>query len=104
MRAPPLWPAVELPVGPRNAALGGGTACGHPHWGFGGALCGATKRCPGRGTAWGRPHWGLRWSPLWSHEAPPWVGEPHAGTPTGAYGGAPYGATKRCPGLSLIHI
>eukprot|EP00959_Pyramimonas_sp_CCMP1952_P271424 5674190-Pyramimonas_sp.AAC.1 len=28
----------------------------------------------------------------------PWVGDPHAGIPTGAYGGAPYEATKRCPG------
>eukprot|EP00959_Pyramimonas_sp_CCMP1952_P145726 3050662-Pyramimonas_sp.AAC.1 len=27
-----------------------------------------------------------------------WVGETHANTPTGAFGGATYGPTKRCPG------
>ena len=36
-------PSVELPMGPRNAVLGGGDACEHPHW-------------------------GLRWSSLWGHE------------------------------------
>eukprot|EP00959_Pyramimonas_sp_CCMP1952_P395283 8282496-Pyramimonas_sp.AAC.1 len=40
----------------------------------------------------------LRWSPLWGYETLPWVGEPHADTPTAAFGGAPYEATKRCPG------
>eukprot|EP00959_Pyramimonas_sp_CCMP1952_P217239 4543451-Pyramimonas_sp.AAC.1 len=34
MRTPPLGPSVERPMWPRNAALGGGTACGHPHWGL----------------------------------------------------------------------
>eukprot|EP00959_Pyramimonas_sp_CCMP1952_P269197 5628213-Pyramimonas_sp.AAC.1 len=60
-------------MGLRNAAMGGGTACGHPHW-------------------------GLQWGSLWGCEALPWVWEPHVDTPTGAFGGAPYGATKRCPG------
>eukprot|EP00959_Pyramimonas_sp_CCMP1952_P168780 3526261-Pyramimonas_sp.AAC.1 len=27
MRTPPLGPSVELPLGPRNAVLGGGDAC-----------------------------------------------------------------------------
>eukprot|EP00959_Pyramimonas_sp_CCMP1952_P231792 4844439-Pyramimonas_sp.AAC.1 len=60
MRAVPLGPSVELPMGPRSAALGGGTACG---------LC----------------HWDLRWSSLWGHEALPWVGELHAGCATGTF-------------------
>eukprot|EP00959_Pyramimonas_sp_CCMP1952_P187181 3914233-Pyramimonas_sp.AAC.1 len=41
MRAPPLRPSVELPMGPRHAAVGGGNACEHP---------------------------GLQWSTLWGHE------------------------------------
>ena len=72
-RTLPLGPSVELLMGPRNAALGGGTACEPPHW-------------------------GLRRSSLWGHEPLPWVGETHARAATGAFGGAPYGATKRCPG------
>eukprot|EP00959_Pyramimonas_sp_CCMP1952_P108955 2278308-Pyramimonas_sp.AAC.1 len=42
--------------------------------------------------------WRLRWSPLWGHETLSWVGETHANTLIEAFGGAPYGATKRCPG------
>eukprot|EP00959_Pyramimonas_sp_CCMP1952_P058424 1220391-Pyramimonas_sp.AAC.1 len=34
--------------------------------------------------------------PLWGYEALSWAGKTHANTPTGAFGGAPYGATKRC--------
>eukprot|EP00959_Pyramimonas_sp_CCMP1952_P199446 4171661-Pyramimonas_sp.AAC.1 len=53
----PLGPSIELPLGPRNAAPGAGTACGLRHWGhadsatgtFGGAPHGATERCTGRG-------------------------------------------------------
>eukprot|EP00959_Pyramimonas_sp_CCMP1952_P452195 9466147-Pyramimonas_sp.AAC.1 len=37
--------------------------------------------------------------PPTGHETLTWAGEPHAPTPTGAFGGAPYGAAKRCPGL-----
>eukprot|EP00959_Pyramimonas_sp_CCMP1952_P120134 2511880-Pyramimonas_sp.AAC.1 len=72
MRAVPLGPSVELPIGLRSAALGGGTACG---------LC----------------HWDLWRSSLWGYEALPRAGEPHAGCATGTFGGAPYGPTKRCP-------
>eukprot|EP00959_Pyramimonas_sp_CCMP1952_P397508 8329422-Pyramimonas_sp.AAC.1 len=46
MRTLPLEPSVELPMGPRNAVLGGGDACGSTG-AFGGAPYGATKRCPG---------------------------------------------------------
>eukprot|EP00959_Pyramimonas_sp_CCMP1952_P467920 9492392-Pyramimonas_sp.AAC.1 len=63
---------MGLLMGPRNAALDGGTACRHPHW-------------------------GLRWSSLWGYEALPWVEDRHVDTPAGAFGGAPSGATKRCP-------
>ena len=84
MRAAALGPSVELPVGPRNAVLGGADACEFRHW-------------------------DRRWSSLWGHETLPWVGEPHARPPltwggthanthTRAFGGVPYGAAKRCPG------
>eukprot|EP00959_Pyramimonas_sp_CCMP1952_P376589 7887823-Pyramimonas_sp.AAC.1 len=56
----------------RSAALGGGTACENNHW-------------------------GLRWSSLWGYEALPMVEETRARATAGAFGGAPYGATKRCP-------
>eukprot|EP00959_Pyramimonas_sp_CCMP1952_P417827 8754054-Pyramimonas_sp.AAC.1 len=36
-------------------------------------------------------------APLWGHETLSWVGETHANAATGTIGGAPYGATKRCP-------
>eukprot|EP00959_Pyramimonas_sp_CCMP1952_P163717 3422561-Pyramimonas_sp.AAC.1 len=43
----------------RCTVCGGGThADGRPGT-FGGAPCGATKRCPGRGDACGHPHWGI---------------------------------------------
>eukprot|EP00959_Pyramimonas_sp_CCMP1952_P024384 511688-Pyramimonas_sp.AAC.1 len=70
MRAPPLEPSVVLPMGPRNAVLGVAVICGYPHL-------------------------GLRWSSLWSHKALYWVWRTHVGCATGAFGGAPYGATKR---------
>eukprot|EP00959_Pyramimonas_sp_CCMP1952_P166097 3471473-Pyramimonas_sp.AAC.1 len=44
----------------------------------------------------GLQHWDLRWSSLWGHEALYWVGGTHASGSTGAAGGAPNGATKRC--------
>eukprot|EP00959_Pyramimonas_sp_CCMP1952_P277064 5791761-Pyramimonas_sp.AAC.1 len=34
MRPRPLVPSVEFPMGPRNAALGGGEECGRGHWGL----------------------------------------------------------------------
>eukprot|EP00959_Pyramimonas_sp_CCMP1952_P312343 6537646-Pyramimonas_sp.AAC.1 len=64
MRTLPLELSVELPMGPRNAVLGGVDACGP-----------------------------CRWS-----EALLWVALTHADPATRAFGGAPYGATKRCPG------
>ena len=69
MRTAPLGPSVELPLGPRNAVLGGGDACGLRHW-------------------------DLRWSSLWGHETLSWMGETHANCATGTLGGAPYGATN----------
>merc|ERR1712153_238645 len=75
-------------MGPRNAALCGGSACGA-----------AMRTAPlGVGDACGRQHWGLRWSSLWGHETLHWVGETHANCATGTFGGAPYGATQRCTG------
>ena len=48
-------------------------------------------------------HWGLRWSSLWGHETCEGCAEMgrwrHANFPTGAFGGAPYGATKRVRGV-----
>eukprot|EP00959_Pyramimonas_sp_CCMP1952_P127702 2671057-Pyramimonas_sp.AAC.1 len=73
MRTPPLGPSVEPPMRPRRAVHGEGNACEHRRW-------------------------GLRWNPLWGHEALYWVRETHASTATRAFGGAPYGATKRCTG------
>eukprot|EP00959_Pyramimonas_sp_CCMP1952_P010911 228675-Pyramimonas_sp.AAC.1 len=73
MRPVPLEPSVELLVGPRSAALGGVGACG---------LC----------------HWSLRWSSLWGHDTLSWVAVTHADPASGTFGGAPYGATKCCPG------
>eukprot|EP00959_Pyramimonas_sp_CCMP1952_P278823 5829934-Pyramimonas_sp.AAC.1 len=70
MPAPRMGPSVLLPVGPRNAVLGVADACAHPHW-------------------------GLRWSSVWGHEAMYWVWRTHAASPTGAFGGAAYGATER---------
>eukprot|EP00959_Pyramimonas_sp_CCMP1952_P170193 3555531-Pyramimonas_sp.AAC.1 len=62
MRTAPLGPSVELPMGPRNAALGGGTACELRHW-------------------------DLRWGPFWGHETLYWAGGPHANCATGSFGG-----------------
>ena len=65
-------------MGPRNAVLGGGDAC----------------ECS---------HWGLRWSSLWGLETREGCAEiggvTHAVAPTWAFGGAPYGATKRVRGM-----
>eukprot|EP00959_Pyramimonas_sp_CCMP1952_P424668 8894854-Pyramimonas_sp.AAC.1 len=69
MRTPPLRPSEGLLVGPRNDVVGGGGECESLHW-------------------------SLRWSPPWDHEALYRVGETHADTASGAFGAAPYGATK----------
>eukprot|EP00959_Pyramimonas_sp_CCMP1952_P103902 2172182-Pyramimonas_sp.AAC.1 len=58
MRTAPLEPSVELPLGPRSTALGGGDA--HE-----------------------LRHWDLRWNSLWCHEALYWVGETHVTCATG---------------------
>eukprot|EP00959_Pyramimonas_sp_CCMP1952_P350035 7333980-Pyramimonas_sp.AAC.1 len=58
---------------PRSAVSGGVDSCG---------LC----------------HWSFQWSSLWGHEALPWAVLTRAACATGPFGGAPYGATKRCPG------
>eukprot|EP00959_Pyramimonas_sp_CCMP1952_P159475 3335362-Pyramimonas_sp.AAC.1 len=60
-------------MGPRNAVQGGSDACGPCNW-------------------------GLRWSSLWGHKTLFWAGVTHAGGATGAFGGAPYGATRSCTG------
>ena len=71
------------------------------------AVLGMPKRkCGGRGNACGLGHWGLRWNSLWGYETLYWVcwnghavgGETHVDLATGAFGGAPYGAMKRCTG------
>ena len=50
-----------------------------------------------------RSHLGIRRSSPWGHEAcegvPKWVWGAHAGGGTGAFGGAPYGATTRVRGV-----
>eukprot|EP00959_Pyramimonas_sp_CCMP1952_P119065 2489437-Pyramimonas_sp.AAC.1 len=56
---------------PRNAKLGGADACE-------------------------RHHRGLQWSSAWGYEALHWVERTQANVATGAFGGAPYVATKRC--------
>ena len=65
-------------MGPRSAVLGVADACGHLHW-------------------------GPRWSSLWGHETCEGCAEMrvelHADPATGAFGGAPYGATKRVRGV-----
>eukprot|EP00959_Pyramimonas_sp_CCMP1952_P402575 8436224-Pyramimonas_sp.AAC.1 len=58
-----MEPSVELPMGPRNAVLGVGDACGLRH-------------CD------------LRWSSVWGHEALYWAWRTHAGWP-GTFGGRP---------------
>eukprot|EP00959_Pyramimonas_sp_CCMP1952_P245156 5123849-Pyramimonas_sp.AAC.1 len=72
MRAPPLGPSAR-PMGPRNAVLSGGNACGHGQW-------------------------GLWWSSLWGHETMYQAGETHANTATGTFGGALSGTTECCTG------
>eukprot|EP00959_Pyramimonas_sp_CCMP1952_P361645 7573944-Pyramimonas_sp.AAC.1 len=67
MRTPPLGPSVELPMGPRNASLGGGPACEHRQWGlrWGSLVMGQVNAVLGGGSAGEHRGWGLRWSSLW---------------------------------------
>eukprot|EP00959_Pyramimonas_sp_CCMP1952_P455340 9471409-Pyramimonas_sp.AAC.1 len=71
--------SVELPMGPRGAAALGG---------------GERMRAVPLG-----PSMELRMGPrsaVLRVEMPNWVCGTHTGGPTGGFGGAPYGATKRC--------
>eukprot|EP00959_Pyramimonas_sp_CCMP1952_P279868 5851353-Pyramimonas_sp.AAC.1 len=70
MWTPPLGPSVELPMGPRSAALGGNGACELFDW-------------------------GLLWGSRRGLETLYWVGETHVSCSTGAFGRAPYEATER---------
>ena len=45
----------------------------------------------------------IRWRSIWGHETLSWVGETHVSAATGAFGGAPYGATKRFLGWVETH-
>eukprot|EP00959_Pyramimonas_sp_CCMP1952_P365377 7652373-Pyramimonas_sp.AAC.1 len=71
MRAAPLGPSVELPMRPRSAVP---PVSFSKRNAFGGASYRATKGVSG---------------------VPKWACGAHVGTPTGIFGGAPYGATKR---------
>ena len=83
MRTLPLGSSVELPMGPRTVR----GVC--QNWAV--APCGPSR-------------WGLRWGSLCGNEpregAPKRAWVTHAGGPTGTFGGAPYGATKRCTGCA----
>ena len=57
---------------------------------FGGLLYAATKRCTGWGRRMRAMLLRLRWNSLWGHETLNWVGETHATSATGTFGGAPY--------------
>eukprot|EP00959_Pyramimonas_sp_CCMP1952_P186251 3894672-Pyramimonas_sp.AAC.1 len=50
----------------------------------------------GGGDASGHRHWGPRLSSLWGHETLCCVGETHADTATGAFGGAVLGGGDAC--------
>ena len=88
--------------------MGAVPPCERCHWGLrwrslwghdpreGCAEMGAVPPCE-------RSYWGLRWSSLCGHEACEECAEmgvePHANAAIGAFGGAPYGATKRVRGV-----
>ena len=90
------------------AAVGAAGACERTHWGLRWSSRWGHETCEGCaemgvGEACERSHWGLRWSSLWGHdprEGCATVGAVLHATPTiGAFGGAPYGATKRVRGV-----
>ena len=91
--------------------MGVADACGRWNWGLRWNSLWGHETCEGRAEmgvrgACGRLHWGLRWSSLWGHETCEgcaemgmrWAGRTHAVGATGAFGGAPDGATKRVRG------
>eukprot|EP00959_Pyramimonas_sp_CCMP1952_P350747 7348652-Pyramimonas_sp.AAC.1 len=59
---------------------------------------GPRDAAPGVADGCKQPHWSFRWSFLWGHGTLHWVWQVHAGNPSGAFGGRPYKATKRCTG------
>eukprot|EP00959_Pyramimonas_sp_CCMP1952_P355281 7441880-Pyramimonas_sp.AAC.1 len=69
MRAVPLGPSVELPMGPRSAVLGDAGR-------MRAVALGPSVKLPmgPRNVHWvvhnacGRCHWGFRWSSLWGHK------------------------------------
>ena len=73
-------------------------ACEFRHWDLRWISLWGHETLLGAGDACEFRHWDLRWSSLWSHETMHWAQETHASSATGTFGGAPYGATKRCPG------
>ena len=89
------------------AEMGAVPPCERSHWGlrrsslWGHETC---ERCAEIGAvpACERSHLGLRWSSLWGHKkcegVPNLARCRRANAATGAFGGAPSGATKRCPG------
>ena len=78
VRTLPLGPSVELPMGPRSAVLGRGTACDRGHWGL------------RRSSLWGRePCEGCANMGRWCHADPL----------AGAFGGGFYGAANRVRGV-----
>ena len=91
-------PSSELPVRPQSEVLGGETHAGCAIEAFGGAPYGATKGCIGwEGLMRGAPVEPSVELPMWPRSVY-LVWETHAGCATGAFGGAPHGATKRCTG------
>ena len=86
-------------LGPRGCQQGLRESMGHE----------AREGCAdiGGGDACERCHWGLGWSSRWGHEpcegraemGMRWAGRTHVNCATGAFGGAPYGATNRVRGV-----
>ena len=111
-----MGPSVELLMGHVTcegyAEMDAVPPCERSHWGprwsslWGHETCegcaemGAVPPCE-------RSHWGPRWSSLWGHEPRErcaemglrWAGRTHANCATGAFGGAPHGATNRVRGV-----
>ena len=93
----------------RGVLKWGGPPCGRSQWGLRWSslwdheMSGAPKW---GGPPRGRSHWGLRWSSLWGHEACEWCArrDPshYADAASGAFGGAPYGATETCEGCAEL--
>eukprot|EP00959_Pyramimonas_sp_CCMP1952_P157814 3299921-Pyramimonas_sp.AAC.1 len=83
MRKPPLVLSVKLPVGPPNAALGGGKQANTATRVSVQLPMGPGSAALGGGNACEHSLWGLRWSSRWGHETLYWAGDTHANTATG---------------------